>query len=71
MVEPGTPRWPKHIQNDVRFFIGSTRGVHEASVALVSAVLKSDRETFAAGAVGDSVRIGDFEASFLEILAVV
>jgi len=32
---------------------------------------KSNRETFAAGAMRDGVWIGDFEAAFLQIFAVI
>jgi hypothetical protein len=32
---------------------------------------KSNRETFAAGAVGDGVRVRYFEAAFLQIFAVI
>lgn len=63
--------WSKHIQNDVRFFIRSTRSAHQASVRLESAVFKSDREAFAARAMSHRVRIGDFEAAFLQVLAII
>lgn len=63
--------WSKHIEDDMRFFIGSMRRLDQASVPLVTAVFQSDREAFTARAVRDGVRIGDFEASFLQVLAVI
>lgn len=63
--------WSKHVEDEMRFFIGFMRRLHETSVPSVTGAFQLDCETFAAGAVRNCVRIGDFEAAFLQIFAVV
>ena len=63
--------WSKHVEDDMRFFIGFMRRLHETSVPSVTGVFQSDSKTFAAGAVRDSVGVGDLEAAFLQVFAVV
>ena len=47
------------------------RYLSRAAQAAPFQVFRSDRETFAARAVRDGVRVGDFKTAFLQVFAVI